>query len=73
MTPQFLFALAAVAVGGACIATQAPINARLAVQDLERVDHTIRTLGMIDSPTYGTAGSESRIPGGVPLMLNTSA
>lgn len=49
------------------------INTRLAVQDLERVDHTIRTLGMIDSPTYGTAGGEARIPGGVPIMLNTSA
>jgi transporter family-2 protein len=30
MTPQFLFALLAVAIGGACISTQAPINARLA-------------------------------------------
>jgi uncharacterized membrane protein YdcZ (DUF606 family) len=29
MTPQFLFALLAVAIGGACISTQAPINARL--------------------------------------------
>jgi transporter family-2 protein len=30
MTTQFLFALLAVAIGGACISTQAPINARLA-------------------------------------------
>ena len=29
MTSQVLFALLAIAVGGACIATQAPINARL--------------------------------------------
>jgi transporter family-2 protein len=29
MTPPFLFALLAVAIGGACISTQAPINARL--------------------------------------------
>jgi hypothetical protein len=28
MTPPFLFALLAVAIGGACISTQAPINAR---------------------------------------------
>jgi transporter family-2 protein len=30
MTPHFLLALLAVAIGGACISTQAPINARLA-------------------------------------------
>ncbi len=29
MSPQYLFALLAIAVGGACIATQAPINSRL--------------------------------------------
>jgi transporter family-2 protein len=29
MTPQFLLALAAIAIGGACISLQAPINARL--------------------------------------------
>jgi uncharacterized membrane protein YdcZ (DUF606 family) len=69
MTPQILLALVAVAIGGACISTQAPINARLA----GHVGGPMTAAAISFLVAFLVLGALTLLRGGLPSLAGASA